>query len=152
MNRKKLLLLLGIILIVVILFIYPITIGYLFLSLIFILGISILLIIVYSIFEISIIMILKLIGFIINNLLFYFLTFLNLFIMGHLKTFNGLGMNINSDKYILPAGYTLIEQPYYKGDAMHSVEELQELCKDFTKYCYQQAIIKDALIKEIKSL
>lgn len=72
--------------------------------------------------------------------------------MGHLKTFKGLGMNINSDKFILPNQYAPIQLPFYRGNAMHSVEELQELCKDFTKYCYQQAIIKNELIKEIKSL
>lgn len=71
--------------------------------------------------------------------------------MGLLKTFQGLGMNINSDKFILPDHYTPIEQPYYKGDGNHSVSELQELCKQFTEYCHQQAIIKNELIKEIKS-
>lgn len=72
--------------------------------------------------------------------------------MGIIKKFQGLGMNINSDKFILPDGYMAIEQPYYKGDGTHSVSELQKLCKDFTEYCHQQAIIKNELIKEIKSL
>lgn len=72
--------------------------------------------------------------------------------MSHIKKFQGLGMNINSDKYILPAGYTPVEQPYYMGDGMHSVNEMQKLCKDFMEYCHQQAIIKNELIKEIQSL
>ncbi len=71
--------------------------------------------------------------------------------MGHLKNFQGLGMNINSDKYILPDSYTPIEQPYFKGEGVHSVFELQELCKNFMEFCHQQAIIKYELIKEIKS-
>jgi len=48
-----------------------------------------------------------------------------------LKNFQGLGMNINSDKYLLPGHYTPIEMPYYKGDGEHSVKELQELCNNF---------------------
>lgn len=72
--------------------------------------------------------------------------------MGNIQKFGGLGMNINSDKYILPDNYTPIEQPYYKGDGQLSVNDLQLLCKQFTEYCHQQAIIKQALIKEIKSL
>ena len=72
--------------------------------------------------------------------------------MRNLKTFQGLGMNANSDKYILPDHYIPIEQPYYKGDGQHSVSELQKICKDFAEYCHQQAIIKNELIKEIKSL
>lgn len=68
-----------------------------------------------------------------------------------LKSFQGLGMNINSDKFILPDSYTPIEQPYYSGDGNHSVSELQKLCRDFSEYCHQQAIIKSELIKEIKS-
>ncbi len=67
--------------------------------------------------------------------------------MGYIRNFKGFGMNINSDKFILPAGYTPVPQPYYKGDGNHSVKELQKLCEDFTEYCHQQA-----LIKEIKSL
>lgn len=71
--------------------------------------------------------------------------------MSYIKTFQGLGMNINSDKFILPDNYIPIEQPYYKGDGQHSVNELQELCNQFKEYCHQQAIIKNELIKEIKS-
>lgn len=66
-----------------------------------------------------------------------------------LKNFQGLGMNINSDKYLLPDHYTPIEQPHYKGDGEQSIKELQELCKKFTEYCHQQALVKQRLIKEI---
>lgn len=72
--------------------------------------------------------------------------------MGNIKKFQGLGMNINSDKYILPDDYTPIAQPHYKGGGQHSVFELEELCEDFAEYCHQQAIIKQELIKEIQSL
>lgn len=72
--------------------------------------------------------------------------------MSHIKKFQGLGMNINSDKYILPDSYTPIEQPYYSGDGTLSVNDLQRLCKEFMEYCHQQSIIKQELIKEIKLL
>ena len=68
-----------------------------------------------------------------------------------LRNFADLGMNINSDKYLLPEQYTPIEQPYYNGDGECSVRELQELCNNFKEYCHQQSIIKQRLIKEIKS-
>jgi hypothetical protein len=67
-----------------------------------------------------------------------------------LKDFQGLGMNTNSDKYLLPEQYTPIEQPYYKGDGELSVRQLQELCNSYKEYCHQQAIIKNILIEEIK--
>lgn len=68
-----------------------------------------------------------------------------------LKDFKDLGMNINSDRYILPEQYTPIEEPFYKGDGNHSVHSLQELCKQFKEYCHQQSIIKQTLIRELKS-
>lgn len=68
-----------------------------------------------------------------------------------LKNFHDLGMNVNSDKYLLPDHYTPIQEPFYKGDGEHSVGELQELCKRFKEYCHQQAIIKERLIREIKN-
>lgn len=68
-----------------------------------------------------------------------------------LKNFHDLGMNVNSDKYLLPDHYTPIQEPFYKGDGEHSVRELQELCKQFKEYCHQQAIIKERLIREIKN-
>ena len=72
--------------------------------------------------------------------------------MRHIKTFTGLGMNINSDQYILPDQYTAVPQPYYKGAGNHSIQQLEQLCEQFTEYCHQQAIIKQELIKEIRSL
>lgn len=68
-----------------------------------------------------------------------------------LKDFQGLGMNINSDQFLLPEHYTAISEPHYKGDGEHSIKELQALCREFKEYCHQQAIIKQTLIKEIKS-
>lgn len=72
--------------------------------------------------------------------------------MGLLKLFAGLGMNINSDKFILPDHYTPMTQPHYTGNGNYSVSELEHLCMQFTEYCHQQAIIKQKLIEEIKSL
>ena len=69
-----------------------------------------------------------------------------------LKGFKQLGMNINSDRYILPEQYSKIEsEPYYKGDGKHSVKELQEICKQYKEYCHQQNIIKQVLIHSIES-
>ena len=67
-----------------------------------------------------------------------------------LKNFSNLGMNVNSDKFLLPDHYTPIEQPFYKGDGAHNVKELQQLCNDFKEYCHQQALIKQRLIQDIK--
>lgn len=72
--------------------------------------------------------------------------------MGIIKKFSGLGMNINSDQFILPDHYKAIKEPHYKGDGEHSIKELQELCNQFKEYCHQQALIKQELINEIKSL
>ena len=67
-----------------------------------------------------------------------------------LKDFSGLGMNINSDKFILPDHYTPIREPIYVGDGVHSVAQLEHLCNSYKEYCHQQALIKQELIKEIK--
>ncbi len=68
-----------------------------------------------------------------------------------LKDFHDLGMNQNSDKFILPDHYDLVSEPFYKGDGQHSVIELQQIIRQYKEYCHQQAIIKQTLIKEIKS-
>jgi len=41
---------------------------------------------------------------------------------------------------------SLAKQPFYKGDGMHGVTELQDLCKQFKEYCHQQALIKQELL------
>jgi hypothetical protein len=56
------------------------------------------------------------------------------------------------DQFVLPVTYNYTTQPFYKGDGVHNVAELQELCNQFMEYCHQQAIIKQKLIEEIKSL
>lgn len=67
------------------------------------------------------------------------------------KEYPNLGMNKDSDGYLLPIQYkTVVEQPVYKGDGEHSVKELQEICNQFKEYCHQQAIIKNNLITAIK--
>ena len=67
------------------------------------------------------------------------------------KEYPNLGMNKDSDGYLLPIQYkTVVEQPFYKGDGEHSVKELQEICNQFKEYCHQQAIIKNNLIIAIK--
>lgn len=40
----------------------------------------------------------------------------------------------------------LAKQPFYKGDGMHGVTELQDICKQFKEYCHQQALIKQELL------
>lgn len=67
-----------------------------------------------------------------------------------LDKFPDLGMNPNSDRYILPDQYLLQPEPNYKGDGMHSVAELQKICREYQEYCHQQAIIKQVLIDTIK--
>lgn len=69
-----------------------------------------------------------------------------------LKNFHNLGMNVDSDKFLLPDHYTtVIQQPFYKGEGMHSIKELQQLCEQFKEYSHQQALIKQRLIEEIKA-
>lgn len=67
-----------------------------------------------------------------------------------LKSFHDLGMNVNSDKFILPDHYMPVPEPVYRGDGQHSVTELQQIIRQYKEYCHQQALIKQALIKDIK--
>lgn len=62
-----------------------------------------------------------------------------------------LGMNDASDSSLLPSWYTRVDEPFYKGDGEHNVSSLQDICRQFKEYCHQQAIIKQKLIKIIKS-
>lgn len=64
---------------------------------------------------------------------------------------NILGMNIKSDKMLLPEHYELINEPYYMGDGNHSINQLEHLCNSFKEYCHQQAIIKQKLIETVKT-
>ncbi len=68
-----------------------------------------------------------------------------------LKDLQNLGMNPNSDKFILPDHYIPVPEPVYKGDGQHSVNELQQIIRQYKEYCHQQALIKQTLIKEIKT-
>lgn len=69
----------------------------------------------------------------------------------YFKEYPKLGMNTDSDGFLLPIQYkTVVEQPVYKGDGVHSVSELQNICNQFKEYCHQQAIIKNNLIIAIK--
>jgi len=63
-----------------------------------------------------------------------------------------LGMNRDSDISILSKYYPYQELPYYKGNGNHSVKELEQLCRQFTEYCHQQAVIKQHLIDVITNL
>ena len=67
-----------------------------------------------------------------------------------LKDLQNLGMNPNSDKFILPDHYIPVPEPVYKGDGQHSVTELQQIIRQYKEYSHQQALIKQVLIKEIK--
>ncbi len=68
-----------------------------------------------------------------------------------LKDLQNLEMNPNSDKFILPDHYIPVPEPVYRGDGQHSVTELQQIIRQYKEYCHQQALIKQALIKEIKT-
>jgi hypothetical protein len=56
-----------------------------------------------------------------------------------------------SDDMYLPIHYKgiKVEQPFYKGDGQHSVNELQSLCNQFSEYIHQQQIIKQNCMKHI---
>jgi len=56
------------------------------------------------------------------------------------------------EKDLLPEHYTYKNQPYYKGDGVLNVTQLETLAKDFTEYVHQQAIIKDKLIKALNEI
>ena len=62
-----------------------------------------------------------------------------------------IGMNDNFDKKLLPPHYTHQTRPYYTGDGNLSVNQLQELCNEFTEYIHKQAIFKRKLIEHINS-
>ena len=68
-----------------------------------------------------------------------------------LKDLQNLEMNPNSDKFILLDHYIPVPEPVYRGDGQHSVTELQQIIRQYKEYCHQQALIKQALIKEIKT-
>lgn len=61
-----------------------------------------------------------------------------------------LGMNKESDKSILPNHYDYVEEPHYEGKGIHSVAQLENLCRNYRERCHQQAIIKQKLITQIK--
>ena len=52
-----------------------------------------------------------------------------------------------SDDMYLPIHYRGIKvnQPFYEGDGILSVDKLQKLCNQFQEYCHQQAVIKQHL-------
>lgn len=69
-----------------------------------------------------------------------------------LKDLPYLGLNIESDRYLLGTYQTTaVSKPYYRGGGKLSVKELEKLCEEFEEYCYQQALIKNKLIVEIKN-
>ena len=55
-----------------------------------------------------------------------------------------------SDDMYLPIQYKgiKVEQPFYPGDGICDVSELQDLCKQFKEYVHQQQVIKQSC-KEI---
>jgi hypothetical protein len=59
-----------------------------------------------------------------------------------------------SDDMYLPIHYKgiKVEQPFYKGDGQHSVNQLQSLCNQFSEYIHQQHIIKQNCMKHIVDL
>ena len=63
-------------------------------------------------------------------------------------------MQYMSDDMYLPIMYKgiIVQQPFYSGDGNHSVKELQEICNQFKEFCYQQAIIKQNVMKHLVEL
>ena len=59
-----------------------------------------------------------------------------------------------TDEMYLPIQYKgiIAKEPFYKGDGMHSVNELQELCKQFKEYTHQQQVIKQNCMQHIVDL
>lgn len=56
-----------------------------------------------------------------------------------------------SDEMYLPIQYKniIVKEPFYKGDGVHSVNELQRLCNEFKEYVHQQQVIKQNCMKHI---
>lgn len=54
-----------------------------------------------------------------------------------------------SDIMYLPIQYhrTVAKQPGYKGQGVHSVKELEEICEQYKEYVHQQQVIKQNLKK-----
>lgn len=63
-------------------------------------------------------------------------------------------MQYMSDDMYLPIQYKGIktEQPFYSGNGNHSVRELEQICREYQEYAYQQSIIKHNCMKHIIEL
>lgn len=53
---------------------------------------------------------------------------------------------------LLPENYTPVPQPFYSGDGVYNVKQLEELCKQYKEYCHQQQIIKQELEEKLKTI
>lgn len=49
----------------------------------------------------------------------------------NIKSVEKLGMNKESDAFLLPNYYKLVDLPFYKGDGNLSVKQLEALCNEF---------------------
>lgn len=52
----------------------------------------------------------------------------------------------------LPQQYEQIEQAFYQGDGVHSVNSLQKICNQNKEYMHQQQIIKQEMESKILEL
>lgn len=57
---------------------------------------------------------------------------------------------MKDEKELLPEWYKYKEQPFYKGDGVLNILELESLCRDFTEYIHQQQVIKQRMSELIK--
>lgn len=59
-----------------------------------------------------------------------------------------------SDDMYLPIHYRgiKVQPPFYSGDGVYNVSELQDLCRQFTQYVHQQQLIKQNCQKVILNL
>ena len=53
------------------------------------------------------------------------------------------------EKKLLPEHYLYREQPFYQGDGVLNVLELERLCRHFQEYAHQQNVIKYELMRII---
>ena len=59
-----------------------------------------------------------------------------------------------SDDMYLPIHYKgmVVQQPFYQGDGVHSVKQLEAICNQYKEYVHQQAVVKQSVMKALVEL
>lgn len=62
--------------------------------------------------------------------------------------------NVPHEKFLLPEHMqsAYIGEPFYRGHGIYSVAELEQLCQQFTEFCYQQRLIKQEILNVVEIL